>query len=88
MAREKFEFNKPHINVGTIGHVDRSKTSLHRPTGTMSVAKGGNVEREQRSTIEFSKDYPGYFSNRSLLPSTQSTREEIQAPEAPVKNKV
>ena len=54
----------------------------------MSVAKGGNVEREQRSTIEFSKDYPGYFSNRSLLPSTQSTREEIQAPEALVKNKV
>ena len=88
MAREKFEFNKLHINVGTIGHVDASKTSLHRPTSTMSVAKRVGVEREQRSTIEFSKEYPGYFSNRSLLPSTQSTREEIQAPEALVKNKV
>ncbi len=28
MAKEKFERNKPHVNVGTIGHVDHGKTSL------------------------------------------------------------
>ena len=28
MAREKFERNKPHVNVGTIGHVDHGKTTL------------------------------------------------------------
>ena len=28
MAKEKFERNKPHLNVGTIGHVDHGKTSL------------------------------------------------------------
>ena len=28
MAREKFERSKPHINVGTIGHVDHGKTTL------------------------------------------------------------
>jgi len=28
MAREKFERNKPHINIGTIGHVDHGKTTL------------------------------------------------------------
>ena len=28
MAKEKFERNKPHINVGTIGHVDHGKTTL------------------------------------------------------------
>ena len=28
MAREKFERSKPHVNVGTIGHVDHGKTTL------------------------------------------------------------
>ena len=28
MAKEKFERTKPHVNVGTIGHVDHGKTSL------------------------------------------------------------
>ena len=28
MAKQKFERNKPHINIGTIGHVDHGKTTL------------------------------------------------------------
>ena len=28
MAKEKFERNKPHVNIGAIGHVDHGKTSL------------------------------------------------------------
>ncbi|WP_241971493.1 GTP-binding protein, partial [Burkholderia pseudomallei] len=28
MAKEKFERTKPHVNVGTIGHVDHGKTCL------------------------------------------------------------
>ena len=28
MAREKFERTKPHVNVGTIGHIDHGKTTL------------------------------------------------------------
>ena len=28
MAREKFERNKPHVNIGTIGHVDHGQTTL------------------------------------------------------------
>jgi translation elongation factor EF-Tu-like GTPase len=28
MAKEKFERSKPHVNVGTIGHVDNGKTTL------------------------------------------------------------
>ncbi|MBP2645509.1 MAG: tuf 1, partial [Firmicutes bacterium] len=28
MAKKKFERNKPHVNIGTIGHVDHGKTSL------------------------------------------------------------
>ena len=29
MAKEKFERNKPHVNIGTIGHVDHGKTTLN-----------------------------------------------------------
>ena len=28
MAREKFERSKPHVNIGTVGHVDHGKTTL------------------------------------------------------------
>ncbi|NBQ32863.1 MAG: elongation factor Tu, partial [Proteobacteria bacterium] len=28
MAKQKFERNKPHVNVGTVGHVDHGKTTL------------------------------------------------------------
>ncbi|MCT4662454.1 MAG: GTP-binding protein, partial [Tissierellales bacterium] len=28
MAKGKFERNKPHVNIGTIGHVDHGKTTL------------------------------------------------------------
>ena len=32
MAKEKFERTKPHVNVGTIGHVDHGKTMLTAPS--------------------------------------------------------
>ncbi|MGA7413571.1 MAG: GTP-binding protein, partial [Bryobacteraceae bacterium] len=28
MAKEKFDRSKPHINIGTIGHIDHGKTTL------------------------------------------------------------
>ena len=28
MAKEKFERNKPHVNIGTVGHIDHGKTTL------------------------------------------------------------
>ncbi|VEA41656.1 elongation factor Tu [Salmonella enterica subsp. enterica] len=31
MSKEKFERTKPHVNVGTIGHVDHGKTTLTLP---------------------------------------------------------
>jgi elongation factor Tu len=42
MAREKFERTKPHVNIGTIGHVDHGKTTLTAAiTMTMALASGG-----------------------------------------------
>ncbi len=44
MAKEKFERNKPHVNVGTIGHVDHGKTTLTAAlTKVMAEARGGEV---------------------------------------------
>jgi len=40
MARAKFERKKPHVNIGTIGHVDHGKTTLTAAI-TMSLAAGG-----------------------------------------------
>ena len=42
MSKEKFERNKPHVNVGTIGHVDHGKTTLTAAlTKVMAEANGG-----------------------------------------------
>ncbi|MCL7744699.1 elongation factor Tu [Guyparkeria hydrothermalis] len=42
MSKEKFERSKPHVNVGTIGHVDHGKTTLTAAiTHVMSQASGG-----------------------------------------------
>src|ERR1700739_4169771 len=41
MAKEKFNRNKPHCNVGTIGHVDHGKTSLTAAITKVLAEKGG-----------------------------------------------
>jgi elongation factor Tu len=40
MAKEKFERNKPHLNIGTIGHVDHGKTTLSAAISTVLSKKG------------------------------------------------
>ncbi len=45
MSKEKFERTKPHVNVGTIGHVDHGKTTLTAAlTKVMAEAQGGEVK--------------------------------------------
>ena len=42
MAKEKFERDKPHVNVGTIGHIDHGKTTLTAAiTKVLSETYGG-----------------------------------------------
>ena len=43
MAKEKFERNKPHVNIGTIGHVDHGKTTL-----TAAITKDSGLDRWRR----------------------------------------
>jgi elongation factor Tu len=61
MAKEKFERTKPHVNVGTIGHVDHGKTTLTaaitftqaakglaKPREYAEIAKGGTVRDDSK----------------------------------------
>ncbi len=41
MAKKKFERNKPHVNIGTIGHIDHGKTSLTAAITQVPELKGG-----------------------------------------------
>ncbi|MDQ7005669.1 MAG: GTP-binding protein, partial [Acidobacteriota bacterium] len=44
MAKEKFERTKPHVNVGTIGHVDHGKTTLTAAITTVLSEHSDKVE--------------------------------------------
>src|SRR4030081_3181696 len=45
MAKKKFERTKPHVNVGTIGHVDHGKTTLTAAITKVLALKGGSEFR-------------------------------------------
>jgi elongation factor Tu len=76
MAKEKFERNKPHVNVGTIGHIDHGKTTL---TGAIlavqsakgfaefksyaDIAKGGTV-RDETKTVTIAVAHVEYETDK------------------------
>ncbi len=45
MAKEKFDRSKPHVNIGTIGHVDHGKTTLTAAIATILSKKNGGVAK-------------------------------------------
>ena len=51
MAKEKFDRSKPHVNIGTIGHVDHGKTTLTAAI-TMALAKAGLSEVRTFDSID------------------------------------
>ncbi len=51
MARAKFERNKPHVNIGTIGHVDHGKTTLTAAI-TMTLAVTGGAKARKYDEID------------------------------------
>ena len=76
MAKDTFERNKPHVNVGTIGHIDHGKTTL---TGALlavqahkglaqfksyaDIAKGGTV-RDETKTVTIAVSHVEYESEK------------------------
>ena len=51
MAKEAFERNKPHVNIGTIGHVDHGKTTLTAAI-TTTLAEKGFAEKKDYDQID------------------------------------
>ncbi|MDJ0510582.1 MAG: elongation factor Tu [Crocosphaera sp.] len=51
MAREKFERTKPHVNIGTVGHVDHGKTTLTAAI-TMTLAAAGQAKARNYEDID------------------------------------
>ncbi len=52
MAKEKFDRSKPHVNVGTIGHVDHGKTSLTAAITKVLAAKNPKVTMKSYDQID------------------------------------
>jgi elongation factor Tu len=75
MAKEAFQRNKPHVNVGTIGHVDHGKSTLTaaivavqsrkglaQPISYADITKGGTV-RDATKTVTIAVSHVEYESN-------------------------
>jgi elongation factor Tu len=76
MAKEKFVRSKPHVNVGTIGHIDHGKTTLTasivkvqskknlaKEIKYADIAKGGTV-RDETKTVTIAAAHVEYESNK------------------------
>ena len=60
MAKEKYDRSKPHVNIGTIGHVDHGKTTLTAAITTVLARRlPSSVSTLSRSAVIFP---PGHFS--------------------------
>jgi elongation factor Tu len=76
MAKEQFQRNKPHVNVGTIGHIDhgkstltaaivevQSKKGLAKPISYADITKGGTV-RDETKTVTIAVSHVEYESDK------------------------
>jgi elongation factor Tu len=73
MAKEKFERNKPHCNIGTIGHVDHGKTSL---TAAITKVLARRAARRSRPTTRSTRRRKRRRAASRSRRRTSSTRRE------------
>ncbi len=77
MAKGKFTRTKPHVNVGTIGHVDHGKTTLTAAIATVLSAKTLHLKKRHaasRSTPRTSSTKrPTATTHTSTAPATPTT---------------
>ena len=66
MAKQKFERNKPHVNIGTIGHVDHGKTTLTAAI-TKYLAMKGQAQFEDYASIDKAPGDRRYTSPLTLV---------------------
>ncbi|VXA56397.1 hypothetical protein ACI8B_290101 [Acinetobacter proteolyticus] len=73
MAKAKFERNKPHVNVGTIGHVDHGKTTLTAAIATI-CAKTYGGEAKDYSQIDSIKPHTKFDAEVYVLSKEEGGR--------------
>ena len=79
MGKEKFTRTKPHVNVGTIGHVDHGKTTLTAAIATVLSAKFGGEAKAYDQIDAAPEERPAVLpsipptSNTKPLPATTHT---------------
>jgi elongation factor Tu len=56
MSKEKFERTKPHVNVGTIGHVDHGKTTLTAALTKVMAEKHGSGDEGDGGEARLGRD--------------------------------
>ena len=88
MAKEKFERSKPHVNVGTIGHIDHGKTTLTAAITLVLADKGlsefrsfdsiGNAPEEKARGITINAVCPG-----PILTGLRAHSQQILGPGVP-----
>src|SRR5712692_7822526 len=66
MGKAKFERKKPHVNVGTIGHVDHGKTTLTAAI-TMTMAKKGLAKARSYDDIAKASEKQGRRDDTKIL---------------------
>ncbi|MCS7079466.1 MAG: GTP-binding protein, partial [Chloracidobacterium sp.] len=52
MSKEKFDRSKPHVNIGTIGHVDHGKTTLTAAITSVLAKKNPRVQKKSYDQID------------------------------------
>ena len=71
MAKQKFERTKPHVNIGTIGHVDHGKTTLTAAITMVLSQKGEATAMRYTKSIRRPKRRPAESPSTPLTLSTR-----------------
>src|SRR3546814_4072910 len=80
MAKGKFERTKPHVNVGTIGHVDHGKTTLTAAiTTVLSTAFGGEARGYAQIDAAPEEKARGITINTSHVERSEEHTSELQS---------
>ena len=79
MAKEAFQRTKPHVNVGTIGHVDHGKSTLTAAIVAVAAVTGSTASTQQATTVTIGWAYDASgamapFDGPALLVETAGNR--------------
>ena len=69
--QQKFIRNKPHLNIGTIGHVDHGKPRLRLPLPTSLRSLGLQRHSNTKISITHRRKKPGALLSIFIIPSTK-----------------